>query len=606
MCLCENNIMKSDDIITLPNTVELKNESDFISLLDIAIRRTKSHKYFNNNDLTVCLFLDSDSINTHQIGDTIKELYKLLNKAYYNRVCVDIYFLLLEEFTLCSKTKSKNEVAKNMLSEFSKQDWVRYIYLLSDVNNKGQLITDRNELFQLMLDSAFLTNCLVNNENINRLQDILIRESESSKYFCIGQVALCPSEQGMKQMVRAELLQKLLKDDIVNSDSPEMPSFLKFLCDDIQNELFGKALEIPPDSSATVPISVSSLTNFDYLYLFFKNKPMQKMDQIELECKEEFLNKADYYFQQANIWINDLLDQFNMNFWTSQYEGFVTTTVMYFINQYQSQIYAECKLAHEEYISWKNQKITVKRKIKRAKRQELASQLLEQWRGFQVKERVYSVLDECIAEICYRIKLWHEDIMKKCRLFSELQIDSDYRWRVLLQNSTQTQKLLLKYERKIFSEYLMQNPWKVNKCRQQLNSLLRNEISSEAIENTIAPFIEQLFWEVRQFLLLWQNFDQVSGLKNTQIKELYMKLYHVTETDILLNTRRNIFNTEPYLCFYGIFCKQLIRYIQGQNESDYILCFENPSTLAKVFYVQNLPSSSTFFWKEDTSEIEAK
>ena len=200
-CLSED-----DNVIKISTHKSLFGSYLSMGSLDRVIRQDKLHKYPFNNDLTVCLFFDSFSSNIPLI-EICTELYNTLTNAYYNRVVIDIYFLLLEDFVENDPRRLHNMSAAQMLNSIQSQEWVRYIFLLSDVNSEGQLTKDYDGLFTMMLTSAFLTNsCNGDGKSIGRLEDVLIRETETGKFFCLGQISLQQSPEDINHMVRKELL----------------------------------------------------------------------------------------------------------------------------------------------------------------------------------------------------------------------------------------------------------------------------------------------------------------------------------------------------------------------------------------------------------------
>ena len=138
-----------------------------------------------------------------------------------------------------------------------------------------------------MLNSVLLTNCIIDNENINRLQDILSRESENSKFFCIGSVSFYPFEHQIQQLVRTELLDQLFKDEITHDTSFEMPGCIKSLYNDILDKLNENKIHI----SRSVVAPKLSISNIDYLDLFLSDELIKKINETVIEVRKEFHGK---------------------------------------------------------------------------------------------------------------------------------------------------------------------------------------------------------------------------------------------------------------------------------------------------------------------------
>lgn len=590
-------------LIPIPVTSASTLQPVFFSELDAAIRRSKRHRYPNNNDLTVCLFFDSTTSDM-LVTKVCRELYSLLSHAYYNHVFFDIYFLLLEDFVPCAGRIAQNSNAARQLSELHKQEWVRYIFLLSDVTNTGQLILDSDKLFQTVLTAVLLTNSHSRGETMGQLQDILIREAEGGKFFCLGQTALCPSVREIQQMVQAELLVQLSAQVQTNEDFPKKQSCLVSLFDDIRSDILKESGEIEHIGcyAYTVSAAASVVTNSDCLDTFFHENPELYMEEVEKRCRQHFEEQTVHYWRQVKVWLDDMLCQYNASICVPQCEQFVVAVADDCLNQLQQQLQARSNDARDRFVAWKNKAALMRRRSWRRAPERAAYRLLDQWRVQKADELTYQIMDRCISDIRTRIKCWQEDIIRKCSLFSELRRSTDHKWDTLLRDSTASVRLLLQYRRNALSAYLQQYSWRVGACRSQLDALLGKEAGAAEIANLISIHTEQLLREGARSTLPWVDFQLFSGPDNTQTEVAYEKLYHALKTDIPLNTRRDISNAAVYLCFLGRTQYSFVNYVQKQDDFPCVLHFEEYFIPPEVFCFQHLSSSSAFFWKEHINQ----
>lgn len=569
----ENNVREISDVLTLSDTGtfdQIKEE------LDRAVRRTKERKHFNNNDLTVCLFLDSKSVSSSDIIDKCKELYLLLKNAYYNNIYFDVYYLIINDFVVID---SGRKTANEKVLALSKNEWVRNIYLLGDVDSDGRLITNRNELFIPMLNSVLLTNCIIDNENVNRLQDILSRESEESKFFCIGSVSFYPFDHQIQQLVRTELLDQLFNDEVISDTSFEMPGFIKSLYNDILDRLNENKIHI--SRSAVAP--KLGMSNIDYLDLFLSDELIKEINETEIEVRKEFHGKIDSYWNKLKKQINDFLNQVNISFWSPQYVEYIVKTVISYVNQLRLVLYNDYVKNLKRYKEWNEEKINIRKPKYNMK---LAEELFEKWCYFQNEKKAYIIFDDCVKTILDLLKKWQKKVSDNCETFYKIKYESDFKWMILLKNCTNTQKPFLKYIRCFFSEYLSKNPYKVNACRQMLNGYYDLEFDSNTIENTIEYFITQFEWEIKHFIT--PNPEIV--IPDSEIKKMNKKLYQTIEKKIFINLQRYIQDTEPYICYYGNLYNRFIEYIQKENHN--ILLFENHHISDQILYFQSISSDN--------------
>lgn len=588
----------SEDLIRLPIPLNQEHSRSFVPALDSMIRKTKLHKYPNNNDLTVCLFFDSSNGNI-PLSKVCESLYQLLTNAYYNRVVFDIYFLHCEDFLIQNDQEKQNTDAAEQLKKIHGKEWIRYIFLLSDVTSGGQLTADSDKLFHMVLTSVFLTNCSVGGKNMGQLQDALIRESESSKFFSLGQTELRQSEHDIRQMIQTKLLQELSANVNFQDKLPKRSALLGTLHKDIYNEVTVRSRNIEHIGcyTYTIPEGGAALTNADCLDVFFHENPTLFMAEIEEQCCQYFMQQEGHYWRQIKAWLDDLLYQYNASICVPQCEQFIVTMVEEALDQLHQQFYVKANKAREQFIAWKNQEIQIKRTWTVAP-ERFAYSLLEQWRVWKAQEITYSISAVCISDIRTRVHFWQKGIVQKCNLFSELRSNAAYGWTSLLQDSSSTKQMLLKYRRNALNAYMQKNQWQTDICRGQLDALLGKQAGAAEIANIVSAHTEKLLREGFRLSLPWAAPRLPSELEDPQVRDLYEALYDALKNDIPLNARRHIPNAMPYLCFFGGSEDRFINYVKQRNEFQYILHFEEQHISPEVFYYQHLSSSEVFFWKE--------
>ena len=184
------------------------------------------------------------------------------------------------------------------------------------------------------------------------------------------------------------------------------------------------------------------------------------------------------------------------------------------------------------------------------------------------------------------MKKWQKQVSDNRESFSKIKYESDFEWMSLLKNCTNTQKPFLKYIRCLFSEYLSKNPYKVNACRQMLNSFYDLEINPSLIENTIKYFIMQFEWEIKHYIK--PNPEIV--MPDNEIEKLNKNLYQTIEKKVFLNLQRHIKDIEPYICYYGNLYNRFIEYIQKENHN--ILLFENYHISDQILYFLSISSDT--------------
>lgn len=594
--LYENFADLVEDSNLIPIPVNFEEHGVFLTAMDAAIRKNKVHKYPNNNDLTVCLFIDSASIIPLQ--DICEQLLKLLNGAYYNRVFFDIYYLLWEDFVPDTAGKAWSANAGKQVLTLGAQEWVRYVFLASDVNSKGQLIADEAKLFRMVLTTMFLTNCSTDRGDMTGLQDLLMRVTENGKFFALGQAALYQSTQQIDQVIRTELLEQLSASTHCDKDLPKQMTCLATLYSDIFDEIWGESCQIEHIGCYTYAMPTDTLTNGDCLDVLFHENPALYMKEVKVRCQRRLMERIPQYWQRVKAWLNDLLYQCRASICAPECGTLAAAVADTALDHLQQQFQKEAAGASNRFLTWKNQMVEKPLNKWWSARERFAYRLLDQWRRQKVEELVYEFLDEYIYDIRTRVKLWKEEITRTCVLFAELQHDAQRKWTALLRDSSPTEQLLLQYRKKVMSAYLQREPQCVEACCRQLNALLGRQPEMAEIAGVIYRHTEQLRWEGEQSAQPWANPRLPDGMSDPEVEALYNALYSVLKVDVPLNTRRHIPNASTYICFFGGAQNHFIGYVRKQNEFQYIPHFEDDSIALEVFCFQHLSTGSDFFWKE--------
>lgn len=589
-CLSED-----DNVIRISTNPSPSGSYLSMESLDRVIRQDKLHKYPHNNDLTICLFFDSSSSNIPLI-EICTELYNTLTNAYYNRVVIDIYFLLLEDFVESDPIRLQNILAARKLGSIEAQEWIRYIFLLSDVNSEGQLTNDYDRLFTTVLTSAFLTNsCNGDGKSIGKLEDVLMRETETGKFFCLGHISLQQSVEDIFHMVRKELLNALSKDSESKLDLSRELFFPNILVSDVKKEVTQQSSgirHIPYYKSGFVENTIE-ISNSDLLDLCFHDGPERFMDEAEIRSQKHFAEYSANYWRQLKAWMDDTLFQFSYGISANGYEDYVASEANKVLLNLEQIYHQKYDAAKEELRQWKSQSVRYTAK----KRISVILSVLMEWRDLKADEVMQKLLISCISDMRTRIKYWRDDMARKYMLFSALHQDEESRWNGLIRDSDMALRLLLEYRQKEFVSYLCDNRWWINACCGRINSLLREEISKDELINMVSAEADKFVCEGLQTSLPWADTRLPEGI-NPRIDDLYTMLYQALKTEIPLLTRRRIYNAATYLCFFGKTSTRFTRYIYEQGEYQYILHLNDKSASPMVMFFRHLESCAAFFWKE--------
>lgn len=593
-CLSED-----DGVIIISSRPSRAGSYLSLEAFDRVIRQNKLHKYPHNNDLTVCLFFDSFSSNI-PLSEICTELYNTLTNAYYNRVVFDIYFLLLEDFVASSKRRFQNLIAAQKLGDIQSCEWVRYIFLLSDVNSEGQLTNDYNGLFTTVLMSIFLTNsCNGDGKSLGRLEDVLMRETETGKFFCLGHISLQQSSQDIRHMVRTELLRALSKNAEIKTVRSEEISIHSMLASDVKNEVDRQSFGIMhiPCYRISLPDNINEINKSNFLDICFHDGPARFIDEAENRCRKHFTEHIGNYWRQLKTQMDDMLCQFDHGLSDEGCEEYVASKVDMALSKYEQLCQDKRSAINEEILLWKSQALRVcSRKVI-----SIAFNLLEEWRDLRVREIVIKLLNFCISDMRTRINYWRDDIARKCRQFSMLCQREESSWNTLVRDSDMASRILLEYRQRELTSYLHNNQWWIDACRGRINFLLREQIGETDLVNIVAAETEQLLCEGLQASLPWSDTNLPED-SDPRIDELYTGLYQALKNEIPLLTRRRIYNAPTYLCFFGGASARFIEYVCDQGEYQYLLHFDDKSSSPVVLFFRHIESSAVFFWKELNSE----
>lgn len=607
-CIFLQVIEDGDSIIEEEQVIKLRIEhgandqyvpncdSDFLKQLNEAIRRTKQYKYISGSQLAVCVLANQKS--TYRYLQTLCEtLYDHLTYAYLSRIVFDIYCFLAEEFVFEASSGIDNLFSMRRYAELSEKEWVRYVFLVSDVSSEEIITDSQDSIFDLALSSIALTNCNFGKRSISgQLRKDLSQEGQAldSKLLTIGGGSLLPRVDVVKLLLRRELLSRV-NQTRVSADSLCQPvfeaaSYYQEILRDVREECryISKIYYYPPRGKGRFQHE----TNSKIMSYYFRTAPEQFMRQAEKVSQKRHLAKANDFFRvQIKPALDEALRRSGVSVCDQGAERVIANAAIQILSAIQKGEEEALELCKKALMTWKDQ---IKRRRFRDRlfhREDFIFTVLDEWKGYREQEIAHSAFIKFLSEIQGCVAGWQNTLTKKLELFSNAMQLSDQICYMMQNETGKVDHLLLNFYGQSLEKFFNANQGVVRSCRNDLGKLLERESDPADFEEVIQAWVERIYME---------NFQNVSpygestifGMLPSQQDQLFEEMYLALTQQAQLQIRGSVPNIQPHICFFGSSDNKLIQYVQKQPGFQGFLALSDNcgGNIPFVLYYQNIAS----------------
>lgn len=559
--------------------------------LELAVRRTKLHKYGNRNDIVVCAVLDSENPDAC-IAEICRRLYSDLETAYFNHVYFDFYFMMTEGFTATGSLWQKNCRILDQLEALSQEEWVRYVFLISDITNEELVTSGAAEQFQAVLHSAVLTNCRSStgagsalvNERLN-----MEAQNLESKFLSLGRIELAAGQELVRAMIRHALLEEVFRLPAGRRKAVEIPMDMDGLQADILQEI--QQLMRPLEKIAAYRCMTSKETaefsNQEVISLCFRsNAEKYALDagrRLSETCRR-WMHQV--YDQQVMAWLDGILYQSGADICDPDCCRKAYRALCRKLEEFLQENGDDRRGCTQDFMSWKKEKVRIRAWRKWFPANNWQFRILERWQELRSYELACDTLEQCLRDMEFCAGSWLRAAEDLCRRLDKLRLDAAQAVKAKLNDCCETERRFAEFYQQRLKNDLADHQGPASQLRRELNGLLQRRTGPQLLENCIQEHTSRFHsnWTARMGSAVdWPRLGSAQDLAC---------LYEALRSSLLRHTvlymRGQAVNIDPYICVLGQEADALVQYMSGQGrEHDLVFKTESEMPLS-IFYYQNI------------------
>ncbi|MDE7260620.1 MAG: hypothetical protein K2N78_00940 [Oscillospiraceae bacterium] len=556
----------------------------YIQSMECAVRRTKQHKYHNQNDIAVCAVLDSENHEV-AVGEVCRRICQDLENAYFNHVFFDLYFMISEEFTPSGPLREQNLRIMEDLETISQEDWVRYIFLVSDVTNEELALASAAEQFRAVLHSVVLTNCrsstgvssaLVNEQLMMEAQDL------ESKFLSLGRIELALEHDLVQAMIQYEMLEGVFRMPMSRRETADIPLAVSALRSDIRQMVRPLSDEIEKIAVYRCVTSQEAAehTNQELLSACFHNGPEAFMRENEERLHEEcgqWMKRV--YRVQITAWLDHILQKAGPDICDIECCRAVYREACGEIQTLRKKNEQDCGDHKRDFSEWKDRKVRVSRWWTWFPAEHWQFRILEEWTAYWVREQACVLFERCLRDIESYAVDWLKEKESLCNALSRFRLDAAAALEAKQNDCSDTKRCLAEFYQQelkacLGDQILLQ-------FQRDLNGFLERQADSRALMSCIQTHTARLYAS-------WMAEGSRRSGSVAEQCGMWEVLYASVLKRAVLYMRGQTFNVDPYICILGRREDPLVAYIRGQG-SVHSLVFETEiEEVPLAFYYQNI------------------
>lgn len=591
--------VQKDNVIGINLNCEGKLELGYQHLiyLEQAVRKTKRHKYVKRGDADVCVIVDRPEEDT-DFMQICSQLYDILKDAYFSHVFFDIYYLMSEEFLKMSHNNKLNYLFFKQVEQLEKDEWVRFIFLLSEMTNEEVLAFTHEELFEMVLDSIIMGNCeRLHFDNGSRSIYENLSETaldHSSKLVTLGRMPLYLEDEKIKKVLMHGLIEELSQcwshtRKIVES----FPLGLDILSIKIKTcvKSLKEGINAVGYYESVSAESVGEFTYGEILGRCFQNNHLEYIRINRFQCQKECEDiTKDFCCNQFNVFLKDNLQQCVWNIFDAEFVDLFIKAADKEIKEYLENNLKELSAAKEKLVLWKQCKADPG--IHRKRNQYCGNYqmvVLNEWSNIYSEMLSYEILQNCLLDVCYYLNEWRDKLYSICQEMNNYWEKATGEMHILFQDSNRTGKIILRAVQKNLKDYLDSNKDIVGNCYRDIyNSAFEENNNNFVLWQIIQKYVDRILIQNWQEIRNW-------GTKSDQDfypVDFYQELYAEVLNSKVMQMRGSVYNMEPFICFIGPVENDFIRYLAGQENMVYAAKgYDSPAAL----YYQYIQKISDLF-----------
>ena len=577
----------------------LQNGDEYFECLDKVIRRTKRHCYVNHADIDVIVLAEEQT--SAQMAVICREMYHSFFTAYFNHVFFEIYFWIVENFSDRKLEADRKRKFFEQVACLEEIEWVRFIFLISEVMNTERLVKDKSIYTRIAVDSAILGNCSGNRmgrKGISIYSDLLERTAVTdSKLLTIGRVSLEISHAVRKIIFCMCLLEKISEVRVEKTDIKNMQYTDRGI---IERRISAELAELQkglPSVSCHENISFDQMglkRMEDILYKCFYNNHTEYMrinsPVYKKECEAAVQN---YCNTQLEGWLNENICRFTKNVFDDKEIDSFVGAVRQKYKEKVTDAQTALKRQREAFYGWTQQKsMKASRRIRKEYRDHFQMYLLSEWGRYYISQLNCEMVLESIKTMQYYLINWKDKMYAKRQTYFQYLKMLRHQYDIVFSDSCKPEQMELERYRKSLYRTLERNPAFVENCYKSLSRrICESQETSRVIEEALAQFMDDM-------RMVRENDGERAGSQeegSNEQKSFYSELYKEIVSEKLFHTRGSICNIQPYICIMGSREGAFIQYGLKNNEEEKIIYDVECCRFPVVMYYQHIDRVEELF-----------
>lgn len=554
--------------------------------MERAVRRTKQHKYHNQNDIAVCAVLDSEDHET-AVGEVCRRICQDLESAYFNHVFFDLYFMISEEFTPNGPLREQNLRIMEELEAISREDWVRYIFLVSDVTNEEIALANATEPFRAVLHSVVLTNCRSSTGAGSALvNERLTMEAQAleSKFLSLGRLELALEHDLVQAMLQYEMLEGVFRLPAPRKRTADIPLAVSALRSDIRRMvlLLSDSIDKIAVYRCMTSQEAAKHTNQELLSACFHNGPeaflLENEKRLHEECGQ-WMKRV--YRGQITAWLDHILQKTGPDICDVDRCRAAYREACREIRTLREKNERDRRDHERDFSEWEDKRIRVSKWRSWFPAEHWQFRILEEWTSYRAREQVFDLFERCLRDIESYAAGWLKEKESLCGALSRSRLDAAAALEAMQNDHSDTMRCLAGFCQQELKACLEEHPEILLQFRRDLNGFLERQADGRDLMSCILAHTARLY-------AIWMAEGSRYNGNTTEQIGMWEVLYASVLRRAVLYMRGQTFNVDPYIYILGRRGDPLAAYIRGQ-ESAHSLVFETElEEVPLVFYYQNI------------------
>ncbi|MBQ7371184.1 MAG: hypothetical protein IJW67_04775, partial [Blautia sp.] len=560
-----------------------------------AMRRVKCHKYRRHGDAVISLIIDNCAKDI-DLQMLCCLLWSFFQNAFLGRVFLDVFYMMRETFL--HDRISDYEMQKR-IDLLQKNDWVRFVFLISDVRNDELLVEQDELLFSMIWDSITLVNSSFRftNHHPRSLTDEFwtVSEGSGSKLFTLGKETTELGQRERMTLLKYVLMKKIRRMKKLSSEELIYPKLdFEMLSVELKSILsdFPNALSSVEANESLLAKAALQYTNGEILTRFYYDNTEKVVLQKRKEYQEEWEHAVERFCQAyLKEYLNESLLQLSNNIIASVYYHRVAEMAEKEIVEIKKIYFHELLRARNDNEQWKQK---VCRHARFRERGFYGNNfqiiILKEWGMHLSNEWYFEMMCSCFSKIQIYINTWEKRLACKCNTIKEYEKKLWIERNIVMQDIGMAKSLLMEKYLNVAETIIEEkNEYNTN-CYQELcGFILEDAEENWKVDKMIEEITERLFVDISYSLsrnpyLLKQDVPDRNFME---------KLMQNLLDNPVFQMRGGIFNQEPFICFMGSGNNLFMNFLKSKNRN--LLFYSEQYQAPVILYYQHIKKIGEVF-----------